>query len=158
MTKYSLRPLTDSSWILTSNGDRIGLVSKIEGKLNIVGKIGASTHDSMESLAAALGGKITVEQPVEPQQEKEAGVVSGYPIKHTEWYNTLEDPVPSYTRTVKSDNRYAAGYYGLRFPNGWTQSFCPKLATLAEYEYIGPFTTKLEMQHQISAKNKSINV
>ena len=158
MTKYSLRPLTESSWILTANGDRIGLVSKIEGKLKIFGKIGASVHDSIESLGTALGGKIAVEQPIEPQQEKESGVVAGYPVKHTEWYNTLEDPVPSYTRTAKSDHRYAAGYYGLRFPNGWTQSFCPKLATLAEYEYIGPFTTKLEMQHQISAKNKSINV
>lgn len=157
MTKYSLRPLTESSWILNLNGERIGLVSKVNEKYQIIGKIGSGIHDSIDSMASSIGGKIIVEQPIEPQQEKETGMVGGYPIKHSEWYNATEEPVPSYTRIQKSDNRYAAGYYGLRFPNGWTQSFCPKLTTLVEYEYIGPFTTKLEMQHQISTKNKAIN-
>jgi hypothetical protein len=158
MTKFSLKPLTETSWILISNGSRVGLVSQLDEKLKVIGPISPGIHDDMQSLATSLGGKITIEQPIELAPEKEQGSVGGYPIKHTEWFNILEDPVPSYTRTSKSENRYAAGYYGLRFPNGWTQSFCPKLVTLTEYEYIGPFTTKLEMQHQISSRNKTINV
>lgn len=158
MTKFSLKPLTENSWILMVDGERTGLVSKAGDAIRVMGKVGTGTHQSLEEFGSKLGGKLSIEQPPEPVQEKEQGNVNGYPIKHGEWHNILLDPVPSYTRTAKSDHRYAAGYYGLRFPNGWTQSFCPKMATLAEYEYMGPFTTKLEMQHQISSKNKTINV
>lgn len=158
MAKFSLKPLTENSWILMADGERAGLVNKVADGIKVMGRIGAGIHPSIEDLGSKLGGKISIDHPPEPPQEKEQGRVNGYPIKHGEWHNILADPVPSYTRTSKSDHRYAAGYYGLRFPNGWTQSFCPKMSTLAEYEYVGPFTTKLEMQHQISSKNKTINV
>ena len=158
MMKFSLKPLTENSWILMADGERAGLVSKVGDSIKVMGKTAVGMHASLEALGAALGGKLLIEQSSEPAQEKEQGNVNGYPIKHGEWHNIQMDPVPSYTRTAKSNHRYAAGYYGLKFPNGWTQSFCPKITTLAEYEYLGPFTTKLEMQHQISSKNKAINV
>jgi hypothetical protein len=158
MTRYSLKPLTENSWILLADGERSGLVNRVDDAIRVIGKIASGTHESIDALKIQLGGKLLIEQTVEPVQEKEQGQVNGYPIKHGEWHNVVVEPVPSYTRTAKSEHRYAAGYYGLRFPNGWTQSFCPKLSTLADYEYIGPFTTKLEMQHQISSKNKTINV
>lgn len=158
MKKYVLRPLTESSWILSADGERVGLATKSEKGITVIGKIASGLHASIDDVEKTIGAKIVIEQPIEAPTEKESGSICGYPIKHSEWHNVLENPIPSYTRTAKSEHRYAAGYFGLRFPNGWTQSFCPKLATLAEYEYIGPFTTKLEMQHQISTKNKAINV
>ncbi len=158
MPKILMKPLTETSWILTSDGERIGLVSQSQDGFSVIGKTLTGTFSSLSDLSKKLGSTIAIEQPPEPAQEKEAGAVNGYPIKHSEWYNVLDEPVPSYTRLEKGQTRYAAGYYGLKFSNGWTHSFCPKLATLSEYEYIGPFTTKLEMQHQISSKNKTVNV
>ena len=158
MIRYTLKPLTETSWILAADGERIGLVSQVGERIKVLGKAAQGDHDSIDALRKKLGGKLLVEQPSEPPPEKEAGEVNGYPVKHPTWHNIVTEPVPSYTRTANSDTRYAAGYYALRFTNGWTQSFCPKLTTLSEYEYIGPFTTKLEMQHQISSKNKAINV
>jgi hypothetical protein len=158
MPAHILRPLTETSWILTLNGDRIGLVSQLDGAVKLVGKNGSIVYATLEDLASALGGKLSIEQATDSSAEKEAGMIGSFPIKHNEWHNILHDPVPNYTRTIKSEHRYAAGYYGLRFPTGWTGSFCPKLLTLSEYEYMGPFTTKLEMQHQLSIKNKAINV
>lgn len=159
MTKYTLKPLTDTSWILNCDGNRVGLVSKIDQQLKIIGKVIPGKYLNFDAISAALGTKLIIEQPiVDVTQDKETGEVGGFPIKHNEWHNILLDKTPSYTRVAKSEARYAAGYFGLKFPNGWTPSFCPKLATLNEYEYIGPFTTKLEMQQQISSKNKITNV
>ena len=158
MSRYTMKPIASNSWILMIDGDRKGLVSKTNEEVTVTGKPFAGKYKTLNDLELAVGSKISIEQPTELPSEKEAGEVNSYPIKHNTWHNVMINPVPSYTRTVNSDLRYAAGYYGLRFQNGWTQSFCPKFTTLAEYEYIGPFTTKLEMQHQISAKNKAVVV
>lgn len=158
MSKLILRALTPSSWLLIENGERMGLVSQSNEELVVIGKKLPGKYASLKDLESKAGSKLTIEQMAEPEPEKEQGAVEGYPIKHAEWHNVMLDPVPSYTRTSKSNNRYGAGYYALKFGHGWTAALCPKLATLAEYEHIGPFRTKLEMQHQISAKNKAINV
>lgn len=158
MATYSMKPMTDDSWLLCMDGDRIALVTASGDQVRVIGKIASGTYPSIQELEETLGSRITIEQPPEPAAEKEIGSVGGYPVKHDQWHNITTDPVPSYTRSASSKIRYAAGYYGFRFSNGWTASFCPKLSTLAEHEYIGPFTTKLEMQHRISAVSKTINV
>lgn len=156
MTKYLLKPLTENSWILTSDGSRLGLVSQTLDGLVVVGNIEPKKYADLSALKKRFNNNLTIESIVEVEADEPAGNINGFPVKHTYVFNTVNDPVPSYTRTESSTTRYAAGYYGLRFPNGWTQSFCPKLATLSQYEYIGPFTTKLEMQHQITTKNRSL--
>lgn len=158
MKKIILKQLTDNSWLMSVNGERTGIVSQLDNKILLVGQQIKKEFLNFDQLSKTLDGKIVFEQPAEQQAEKEVGEINGYPIKHTNWFNTILTPVPSYSRTQTSNARYAAGYYGIKFTNGWTPSFCPKLTTLSEYEYIGPFTTKLEMQHQISIKNKITNV
>lgn len=156
MSKYVLKPLTELTWILMSDGNRLGLVSQTSNGINIIGNIEPKQYKDIAELQKKFDNKLLIEKPIEVEHEPETVEVNGFPIKHKEFYNVLTETVSSYTRTETSSTRYAAGYYGLRFPNGWTSSFCPKLTTLSEYEYIGPFTTRLEMQHQISSKNKEI--
>jgi len=152
--KYSLKPITENSWILTGDGDRLGLVNQLDGKILVIGRIEPKEYDNIAALQRKLGGKLHIEEMTVSIKEPELGNVGGFPVKHTTHFDPSTDPVPNYSRTVKSKTRYAAGYYALKFPQGWTHSFCPRLSTLAEYEYIGPFQTKLEMQHQISSKNR----
>jgi len=157
MTTYTMRPLTETSWILLENEERIGLVSQKNNKLLVIGSLNKKTFDNINELKLTLGN-LTIEEPVNDEIEKAAGDINGFPIKHNTCFNVEIEPVASYTKTDVSTVRYAAGYYILKFPNGWTSSFCPKMSTLAEYEFAGPYKTKLEMQNSISQKNRISNV
>jgi len=83
--------------------------------------------------------------------------VLGYPVIKIETFNTQEkDNLPCFTKTVGSSVFFAAGYYGINFDNGgWLDSFCPKLATLRKYEYIGPFKSETDMQIAIKRKGRN---
>lgn len=157
MTTYKMKPLTENSWLLHADEERIGLVSNSNGKLIVIGSLDKKKYNSIEELRDYLGS-VTIEELNIVELEKTNGDVEGFPIKHDAWFNIETDPVPSYTKTDTSSIRYAAGYYALQFPNGWTPAFCPKTSTLAEYKFIGPFKSKLEMQNSISQKNSSPNV
>lgn len=153
MSKYSIKPITDKSWILSSNGEKLAVISQTSDGIILLGKIPKKKHATLDALILHLGGDVEIEPALEPEIEKEAAEVNGYPIKHEVWYDVSHAPIPSYTRTKSSNTRYAAGYYALKFTNGWSPSFCPKLSTLNDYEYMGPYTTKLEMQNSISQIN-----
>ena len=158
MSKYTIKPITDKSWILSSNGDKVAIISQRTNGLSVLGNLPRKEYTSIDELVSHLGGNVDFEKPSEPDIEKEAAEVNGYPIKHDVWYDEKHDTVSSYTRTKSSETRYAAGYFSLKFANGWSPSFCPKLSTLVDYEYIGPFKSKLEMQNSIRQKNSSSNV
>lgn len=155
--KYMMKPLTTSSWILYRNGERIGLVSNLEDRISIIGDLSKKEYDNLDDLKNSLGN-LHIDNTVKLKAENAANNINGYPIKHIAFFNPMEEPIPSYAKTESSHSRYAAGYYALKFSYAWTPSFCPKLETLSEYEYIGPYKTKLEMQHQISTKNKEITL
>lgn len=157
MPKYLMKPLTSNSWILYQDGERFGLVSNLKDKISIVGNLSRKEYENLDDLKKALGN-LHIDTTIKIKSESINNNINGYPIKHPTYFNPLEDPIPSYTKTENSQLRYAAGYYALKFSYAWTPSFCPKLETLTEYEYIGPYKTKLEMQHQISTKNKEITL
>jgi len=83
--------------------------------------------------------------------------VLGYPVIKIETFKTQEkENLPCFTKTPQSKVFFAAGYYGINFDNGgWMESFCPKLATLRKYEYMGPFKTETDMQIAIQRKKRS---
>lgn len=88
----------------------------------------------------------------ETQEESEdSGEVHGYPT-NCKPYNTVWDvkkKLPLFTKTEKSKSLHAAGYYIVRFEHGWVHSFCPKLTTLTDNEWQGPFKNKLEMRERL---------
>ena len=158
MAKFSLKPITDERWILSSAGNRIALLYKKDDGITAIGSITQKKFKDLDDLAKVLGGKMAIEESTSAETiSEETGQVFGYPIKHDQVFDAQEDPIPNYKRRSNSDIRFAAGYYGVLFPNGWVSSFCPKLTTLAQYSYIGPFATKLEMNHEISCQKKVID-
>ena len=90
--------------------------------------------------------------------KKEKGLVEqhnvhGYPVSNKPW-NVLWDvkhQFPVYTKTSKSKSFYCAGYYVIKFNNGWVKSYCPKFITLNRYQFQGPFKTKDEMNEALKA-------
>lgn len=83
--------------------------------------------------------------------------VYGYPVPKIETFKTQErDNLPCFTKTPKSKVFFSAGYYGINFENGgWMESFCPKLATLRKYEFVGPFKTQTDAQIAIKRKQRN---
>lgn len=80
--------------------------------------------------------------------------VFGYPVPEIETFKTQErDGLPCFTKTSSSKVYFAAGHYGINFDNGgWMEAFCPKLATLRKYEFIGPFKTATDAQIAVKRK------
>lgn len=155
MSDHTLRPITNHSWILQRDGNRLALITERDGALHAIGKIGKQTFKDLDDLGRHLGTKITVESPPEDEGE-EIGNIDGYPVKHSAVLSCEHaSGLPVYKR---GKVEHAAGYYGVKFTHGWVASYCPKLSTLMDNERIGPFRTKLEMQNAISQKKRAIDV
>jgi hypothetical protein len=145
--------LSDQSWLLTEWGNRLGLLSnRGDGfKLIVKGKI--TQYSSLELLCAQEKWTIEWVKPAEPEPEQEV-FLSHLPIKHLEAHDVEMGPPITYSKQAGSSVRFAAGYWGLRFSHAWTAAFCPKTATLGEYDHVGPFSTKLELNTVLAQKNK----
>lgn len=154
MADYKLKPITENSWILHTNGNKLGMLIQNANGYKVIGSLDRKAFDNLEDLSQFLGGKITVED-VEQEQESEISDVDGYPIKHPMAYDIQLETYPSYTKVEHSSTRYAAGYYGVQFPNGWVSSYCPKITTLEDNKWIGPFRTRLEMLNAITQQKNA---
>lgn len=158
MIEFKLKPITENSWILHSVNGRIGVVFKENNEYTVIGQIEKKKFKDFNELSLFLKGTVTIEEVEEDNTSIEAGNVDGYPIKHSKSYDIKNAEYPSYSKVEGSTNRFAAGYYGINFTTGWVYSFCPKVVTLEENNWIGPFRTKLEMQNAIIQKKNAPQV
>lgn len=84
--------------------------------------------------------------------------VYGFPCEHKP-HNDLWDlrhKLPIFTKSPKSKSFFSAGYYIVKFNNGWVKSYCPKLITLNRYPYAGPYDTFEEMQERLRIANGAL--
>lgn len=85
--------------------------------------------------------------------------VYGFPCEYRP-HNVLWDVrhrLPIFTKTSKSKSFFCAGYYIVKFNNGWVKSYCPKLITLNRYPYAGPYDTQEEMQERLRIANGALH-
>lgn len=157
MNSFKLKPLSGNSWILHSNGTRLAMITLGEDGYKAIGQIDKKSFKDLKEMSEFLGGKVTIEE-VEQETEPEANDIDGYPIKHVSYHDVKNEAYPSYSKVQGSNNRFAAGYYGVLFSHGWVYSFCPKVTTLTENEWIGPFRTRLEMQNAIIQRKNAPKV
>jgi len=148
--------LPDRFWIIEHNGSRIGTIQRHDQNQFIVtgtdSSIANLTLEEVEDTFNLFDSQDLIETKDDVDKE-----VYGYPAKHTP-YNAVFDvkhQLPLYSKSPNSDNMYAAGYYCVKFPKGWVKGFCPKLSTIAENEYQGPFKTVVEQRKVFSNVNKS---
>jgi len=147
--------LKNKFWIVEDQGEKIATIQMIEdGSVVYVSPTERKKYASIKILSKEhniLFDK-TDKKTKTAVQEYEA---HGYPVSSKPW-NVLYDVkhhFPIYTKTSKSKSYFCAGYYIIKFNNGWVKSFCPKFITLNRYEYQGPYKTKIEMQEQLRLAN-----
>ena len=152
--KLQATNVQDQTWIISCQGERLGLLSAdSQGEYQFLGK-GMRKHvHTIQDLESELGGQIVWVSKAETPDTVKATHVHNLPIKHEVAVDVQMEPYVSYKKTVSSDTRFAAGYWILKFSTGWSGSLSPKCHTLSEYEHQGPFQSKLEMNTILAQRN-----
>lgn len=155
MIHWQLKDVSENSWILSKDGTMSALVVATADGLKVIGNMERKLFESADELGSYLGGTLTIEpRDADNEDGDEIGEINGYPIKHRVAFDIVEDEIVTYTKAAKSKARYAAGYFAIEFDHGWTPSYCPRIQTVLNNTYIGPFRSKLEMQNAMSQKKR----
>ncbi len=153
------KPITESFWIVEDNGVKVGVLKlNDQDKYVFSSNATVQTYDNKKKLIAQFGKDFfTYSVPELIDQPIKELTVSGFPtsvIPFNPMFD-LKKKLPLFTKSKTSRAIYCAGYYVIKFEKGWVRSFCPKLVTLTENQYEGPFTTELEMKQRLIHVSKS---
>lgn len=150
--------LPNRFWIIEQNGVRIGTIQHHDDNNFIVtgtdSSIAQLTKKEVEEQFDIFQKSIVIEQKPEHTIKKEC---YGFPTKHVPYNSVLDvkHQIPLYSKSQNSNNMYAAGYYIVKFPKGWVKGFCPKLVTLSNNTFQGPYKTVMEQRQAYSNVNKN---
>ena len=142
-------------WVLENDGKQVGTIQVNPLGVTLVSKGKREKFSSLKILSDRYNIVVDTQKP-EKVKKKEEQDVYGYPCAYKA-YNILWDvpkKLPVFTKGKKSKSFFCAGYYAVKFNNGWVKSFCPKLITLQRYEDKGPFKTEIEMKQVLSNVSK----
>jgi hypothetical protein len=135
--------LTSNSWLIRANTGTSGLLFKIDEGYLFMSPQSRIEFESYADVEKKFG-KLKLE---ERQEEVEVSAIAGYPVRHEHIMVKSESPAHY---TIGGKVIFAAGYWGLKFPKGWTLVLCPKLKTTQDYESVGPFRSKLELANHVT--------
>lgn len=158
---YTVEIVKDRFWIVEDAGIKLGLIRKTRSSdFEVIMQDALSVETlPFDALTSKYGSKILESKQVKKIESVEYGKdidnVDGVPIKHhgynKQWVQISDKSVPVYTKTENSKVMYAAGYYGLKFPEaGWKNTYCVKAETLHNYVFIGPFNSKTQLESEIN--------
>lgn len=154
MTELIAKPIIKNKfWIVEDQGHKVATIQAIEeGGFVYVQDQSRQRYPTIKLLTKEHNIKIDSASVKKEKVPASTHDVHGYPVSSKPW-NVLWDvkhQFPVYTKTSKSKSYYCAGYYIIKFNNGWVKSFCPKFITLNRYEFKGPFKSKDEMLEQLA--------
>ncbi len=163
---YTVEIIKGKFWIVEDAGIKLGIIRKIKSDNYEI--IMQDNNDikvmSFEKLTTQFGSKILESKQVKKIESvgKDSSYsldeVEGYPCKHIAYNIEIVElkgkKIPTYTKSITSKVRYAAGYYGVRFPSDWRWFYGGKLDTLDSCNFIGPYKTKSEMQSETLMANR----
>ena len=159
---YTVEIVKYKFWIVEDAGIKLGLIRKTRSSdFEVIMQDALDVIETLpfDALTSKYGNKILESKQVKKIESVEYGKdldsVDGVPIKHhghnKQWIQISDKSVPVYTKTEKSKVVYAAGYYGLKFPEaGWKNVYCVKAETLNNYDFIGPFNSKTQLEAEIN--------
>ena len=146
-----LKPITETSWLVTGDTEdiRIGLLTEIKNQYVLMVKGEKKQFLDRKAVNNYFEEDVfdnVIEQSEATPDEKEY-YINGYPVDYTPYEVILKGTnLPLISKKPTSEVYYSAGYYCLNFPKNWMPAYCPKLSTLAAYEFSGPYKTELEMR------------
>jgi len=157
MNELIARPVIKNKfWIVEEEGKKIATIQAVEdGGFVYVQEQSRQRYPTIKLLSKEHNIQFDSSSAKKEKAQVQEHEVYGMPVGNRPW-NTMWDvkhQFPVYTKTSKSKSYYCAGYYIIKFNNGWVKSYCPKFITLNRYEFQGPYNNKIEMQDQLRLAN-----
>lgn len=156
MTLLAKPVIKNKCWIVEDNGTKIGTIMANPSGVVYQNQQNREQFNSLKLLSDRYN--IVVEKPAPKQIPAQAHNVYGFPCEHKP-HNVLWDlshKLPIFTKGSKSKSFFCAGYYIIKFNNGWVKSYCPKLITLNRNPYAGPYDSAEEMQERLRIANGAL--
>ena len=153
MSLLAKQVIKNKCWIVEQDGNKVASILTHPDGVTLIHKGRKERFTSLKNLSDRYN--IVVDKTVPKKAPKESHDVYGYPCDHNA-KNVLWDvpkKLPVFTKGLKSKSFFCAGYYIVKFNNGWVKSYCPKLITLNRYPYQGPFKSQEEMQEKLRIAN-----
>lgn len=151
MTLLAKNIVKNKCWLVERDGVKYGTILANEQGVTLIHGNSRERFASLKLLKDKYN--IVVDRSKTPKPLLNRHEVNGYPCEHRP-HNVLwevQKKLPIFTKSRKSKSYFCAGYYLVKFNNGWVKSFCPKLITLNRYPFQGPFTTQEEMMEKLKA-------
>ena len=147
--------LTPKSWLLSTSAKKLGLLRKtINEGYAIIGGPYNGEYTKLEDLEKIAKQSIEFIKS-KKKEEKAQSFIEGYPVKHNNIFLVENDAnYCVYTKKEGSQDYYGAGYFCIQFKGTWQGSYCPRIKTLDSHPWIGPFKTKIEMDHTKKVENR----
>jgi hypothetical protein len=155
MTTIAKPLIPNKSWLLETDGLKIGTLSKERSSYSILKNGTKITVGTVKDVKEKLGIVFYDTVKISKADSKEFAVYE-FPCGSKPFGSVydIRKRLPIYAKSTKSKSQYCAGYYVIKFRKGWVKSFCPKLITIERYPYEGPFKTDLEMKQRLSSVSK----
>ena len=145
--------IKDKFWILEENAKRVGMMNWKDEHYAI-----NMNREEFTATTKTELKKLGIEFVVRDLNHGGHLEVMGYPTDREEVYNVKEiDNFPTFTKKAESKSVHVAGWYGIKFKNGWVTTLCPRLSTVHNNVYVGPYKTKMDLK-VILAKQKAIDI
>ena len=157
-----LQQISDVAWIVQRGAERIGILNKdVQNHYTFISGKTVKLFESDHDVKSHFGNIKLFEDKINaPTYFNDKIYIKGFlvdypnPILVDPDDPNYRDDIPLYLKTEGSDVYYAAGYYCINFEKGWKHGHGPKLSTLLQYGYQGPFKTDLECRQQMKKLNK----
>ena len=134
--------IKDKFWILEENAKRVGMMNFTGEKYSI--NINRKDYEATDDKGLKKLGIEFVKRDLAHGGHLE---VMGYPTDREEVFNISEiEGFPTFTKKADSKSIHVAGWYGIRFKNGWVTTLCPRLSTVKNNVHLGPFKTKMDLK------------
>ena len=158
MTTIAKPLIPNKSWLLETDGLKIGTLSKERSSYSILKNGTKITVGTVKDVKEKLGIVFHDTVKVSKADSKEFAVYE-FPCGSKPFGSVydIRKRLPIYAKSTKSKSQYCAGYYVIKFRKGWVKSFCPKLITLDRYPFQGPYKTETEMKQALTNLSKKDN-
>ena len=135
--------IEDKFWIVESRIGKVGTIRKVSTGYEFFNQLDKTTTniDNLNDFGSI------------EKQETDLKTCQGYPTNSNIVYNGEHEKLPIFYKKPSMKQPHAAGYYIIKFKK-WLPSFCPRLSTLQNYEYNGPFLTEWDMNLQLKRIKK----
>jgi hypothetical protein len=157
-----LQQISDVAWIVQQGNKRVGILNRdVQNHYTFISGKTVEIFDNDSEVREHFGNIRLFEEKISAPTSVPDGIyIRGHlvdypdPVPVEPEDPNYSDQLPLYYKTQSSDILYAAGWYCICFEKGWKLGHGPKLSTLTEYGFRGPFRTELECKQQVKALNK----